>query len=307
MTVCGICLGEVAPGADYHSGCLRQLFGIDSLPFVDVELAKLHSLGLAMAGHTSISGVQRKISVSLSTDRMTLQVAIEGGRFILKPPTQTFPALAQNELLSMRLAEAAGVPIPPCGLVPLKDGAIAYVVARFDRTKDGRKLHQEDFCQLAGKSPKEKYDGSAELCVRLLRNYATQPPVELLNLFRLLVVSWWTGNGDLHLKNLSLVRTAEGIYQLSPAYDLVSTRLYVPGDQLALPVGGKRDHLTLRQWLAFAAYAGLADIDARRVLSEIVAACPRAVALVARSALPGDLRETYSSLLQERGAMLART
>jgi serine/threonine-protein kinase HipA len=53
----------------------------------------------------------------------------------------------------------------------------------------GRKLRQEDFCQLAEKSPKEKYDGSAELCARLVRRYADEPGIELWKLYRLTLFS----------------------------------------------------------------------------------------------------------------------
>ena len=162
MTACLICLGEMgrrpALGA-YHRDCLQRLFGAATIPEIDVEIAKLHTVGLAMVGRTSLSGVQRKVSLGLSADRKTLQVALGAQRYILKPQTETYPSLPENEHVTMRLAELAGLEIPPCGLFRLKDDSTAYLVLRFDRTPEGRKLRQEDFCQLAQKSPKEKYDG----------------------------------------------------------------------------------------------------------------------------------------------------
>jgi hypothetical protein len=133
-------------------------------------MAKLHTLALAMVGHSSMSGVQRKISVRLDADRNTLQVATSGGQFIFKPQAQTFPSLPENEHVTMRIAALVGLAVPPCGLVQLDDGSWAYVVVRFDRTP-AAKLPMEDFCQLAEKAPKEKYDGSAELCFRLIAKY----------------------------------------------------------------------------------------------------------------------------------------
>src|SRR5262245_47799500 len=130
MSVCWACLGPVAEGTRYHDRCLRELFGVARVPVIDVELAKLHTLALAMVGHTSLSGVQRKISMRLVSEARTLQVAAEGGRFILKPQAHTFPSLPENEHVTMRIAARAGIEIPPCALVELKDGTRAYLVKR---------------------------------------------------------------------------------------------------------------------------------------------------------------------------------
>lgn len=296
---CLVCLEE-AEGA-YHRRCLRALFGTDTTPAIDVDLAKLHTLALAMVGHTSLTGVQRKISVGLSVGRgATLHVEAEGGRYILKPQAHVFPATPENEHVTMRIAAAFGLSVPSFGLVRLRDGSLAYVVRRFDRLEDGRKLAQEDFCQLAEKSPKEKYDGSAELSIRLVRRYASEPLIELLELYRRLVFIWWTGNGDMHLKNFSLLTGADGLHRLSPVYDLLCTRLVIPDDRLALPFAGKNDRLTKRIWRELAAYAGLPEAAAARVHAKVGATLEKAVALVRASYLPEDQKRTYESLLRAR-------
>jgi serine/threonine-protein kinase HipA len=263
---------------------------------VDLELAKLHTVALAMVGHTSISGMQRKISAGLSADRATLRTEIEGGLYILKPQTEKFPALPELELTTMRIAEAAGVEIPPCGLVTLRDGSIAYVIRRFDRADDGKKFHMEDFCQLSGQPAKDKYHGSAELCMRLVRRYASEPLVESAKLFRQLLVSWWLGNGDLHLKNLALLVGGDGLVRLSPAYDLLSTKLLIPDDQLALSMGGKRDGLTRRHWLELADYAGLPRRAAEGVMARVASAARPAAELIAASPLTPDTQAAFTEL-----------
>jgi serine/threonine-protein kinase HipA len=280
------------------------LFGTTQVPEIDLELAKLTTVALAMVGHTSLSGVQRKVSMGL-VGRATLQVAVVGGRYILKPQNPQWPRLPENELLTMRLAERAGIEIPPCGLFPLRDGSLAYVMARFDRPPGAGKLAQEDFCQLAGMSPKEKYDGSAELLVRLVRRYASEPAIDLLRLYRLLVFAWWTGNGDMHLKNCSLLTTADGIRRLSPAYDLLCTRLAIPDDPLALPIGGRRDRLGARDFLELAADAKLPERAAVRALHGIVGTLEEAIAFVERSPLEPEARAAYAALLRERAKVLA--
>jgi len=298
--ICRICLEDVESEADYHARCLRMLFGSATVPQLDIELGKLHTAALAMIGHTSLSGIQKKISVGLSADRQTLQVEANGGRYILKPQTEAYPFLPENEQLTTQLARLASIEVAPSGLVSLKGGSLAYVVRRFDRLATGRKLRQEDFCQLAEKSPKEKYDGSVELCVRLLRKYATEPLVEIFKLYRLMLFLWWSGNGDMHLKNFSLLTGEDSVIRLTPAYDLVCTRLVIPDDQLALPIVGKKDRLDRADWMAFAEYCGLPEKPVARALNEIGAALPKATGLIERSFLPGDQKKEFAELVAKR-------
>lgn len=296
---CLVCLGPSESG-EYHDRCLKALFGKPALPAIDVELAKLHTLALAMVGRTTLSGIQRKISLSLSSEKSSFLFAVGPGRYILKPQSRTFPALPENEHVTMLLAALAGIETPPCGLVRLKDGSLAFIAVRFDRPAAGGKLRKEDFCQLAEKSPKEKYEGSAELCTRIVRRYATEPLVELLKLYRLLAFSWWTGNGDMHLKNFSLLTSADGIHRLAPAYDQVSTRLVIEDDDLALPVGGKKSKLTRTTWLELASYSGIPGRAAERVLGELARGKDEAIGLIGRSYLGKVMQEAYLGIIGER-------
>jgi serine/threonine-protein kinase HipA len=300
---CFICLQPITRDR-YHPSCVRELFGTGQVPTIDVELAKLHTLALAMVGHTTLSGIQRKISLGLAGDRRTLQVSTEGGRFILKPQAQTYPSLPENEHLTMRMAGRVGIAIAPCGLIELKDKSLAYVARRFDRTDAGKKLLQEDFCQLAGKSPKDKYDSSGERCAKLVHRYASAPGIEAAKLFRLMVFVFWTGNGDMHLKNFSLLRGEDGHHRLSPAYDLLSTRLVIADDFLALSVDGNKKNLTRRQWMTYAERCRVPPRAAERILGEIAAATEDATAMIERSALPGEMKADYAALIRRRGATL---
>lgn len=305
IRTCRVCLEGVRSDSDYHDRCLRALFGTAKAPRLDVESSKLHTAALAMVGHTSLSGVQKKISVSLTADRETLQVAAEGGRYILKPQTETYPGLPENEHVTTRLAQLADIEVAPFGLVSLKDDSLAYVVRRFDRLPDGRKLRQEDFCQLAELSPKEKYNGSAELCARLLRRYASEPLIEVLKLFRLLVFGWWSGNGDMHLKNLSLLTDERGVMRLTPAYDLVCTRLVIADDPLALPIAGKKDNLDVDDWLKFARYCQLPEKTVLRLLKTQASLLDSAIKIIDRSFLPADQQAAFKALIAARSARLS--
>jgi serine/threonine-protein kinase HipA len=279
---------------------MESLFGIRILPVLDFEHAKLMGLAAEMAGKMSISGVQEKVSLKLSDDKARLELAPMGGRFILKPEPSRFAFIPQNEHLTMRLAGLVGIETPPFGLVELKDKTIAYLIKRFDRMDDGTKLQVEDFCQLAEKPPKDKYQGSGELCVRILRKYASEPLIEIRRLYQVLLFSWWVSNGDQHLKNFSLIRTSEGQWRLAPAYDLICTRLPIPSDvNLSLPIGGKKSNLTRQLWLDFAQYSQIPRRAAERLLEEQIDATESSLDFVAASFLPDEQKARYGAIIRQ--------
>jgi serine/threonine-protein kinase HipA len=288
----------------YHQDCLHKLFGVRELPRIDVDLARLHTLALAMVGHGSVSGVQKKLSVQLDSTRSTLQVAMGNSCLLLKPQASTFPHLPENEWVTQRLASLIGLEVPPSALVPLQDGTWAYVVRRFDRLENGTKFGMEDFCQLAELPPSGKYDGSAERCAKLLRRFASEPLVDLLRLYRQLLFTWWVGNGDLHLKNLALLRNSDGLWRLSPAYDQLNTRLVIPDDALALPICGKRDNLKPATWDQLAQEMGIGLKAAQRVRAEMRDRAEEAITIIEESELPEPMRENYAQLLRERNLLI---
>jgi serine/threonine-protein kinase HipA len=292
---CRICL---KPGGDCKA-CVQSLFATDVIPSIDIELNNLHLVALESLGQTSLSGVQKKLSVNLQADRATLKIAVGTSPYVLKPQTEVFPQLPENEHLTMRLASEFGLDVPACGIVNLKDGSPAYIIRRFDRLDDNSKLAAEDFCQLSEKSPKEKYQGSAEGCAKIVSRFCDEPAIEKLKLFRHFVFSWWVGNGDLHLKNIAILTEHNEHTHLSPCYDLLSTRLVIPDDQFALTVGGKRNGLTRKAWLNFAENAGIPEKAANRVLARPAECLDSALKLVQSSMLNDDLKERYAQQLQD--------
>ncbi len=305
MTICPLSLAILPDSKSHDAAAARRLFGGDRIPTVDLDMAKLHTVGLAMVGVTSLSGVQRKLSLGLDSARMTLRLQTEGRQFIVVPPTDRFAGLPANEHVTMRIAARCGLQVPEHGLLQLGDGTLAYIVARFDRPVAGGKLAVEDFCALSERYPAEKYRGSAELCARVVRRFASEPGIALRDLFRQFLFAWWTGNGDLHLKNLSLWTDGTGKVGLSPAYDLLNTRLFLPDDELALSICGHKKELTPRMWGEFGAYCGLPTRAIASVAGGLLAALPDACALVERSFLVEAQQQAYVELLNKRTLLLA--
>jgi serine/threonine-protein kinase HipA len=129
-------------------------------------------------------------------------------------------------------------------------------VHRFDRIGAPgqlRALAVEDACQVLGRWPGDKYVIATEEAITGLARCCRAPGVAALELYRLLVFAYLTGNGDLHAKNLAILQDQHGEWRVTPAYDLSSSAVY--GDRtMALPVAGR-----IRRQLSWAMLRGLAQ------------------------------------------------
>lgn len=187
--------------------------------------------------HMSISGMQDKISVRLH--RGTLLPVQKDGTHILKPiPSARFQLVADtpaNEALTMLLARRAGITTAAHGLVRLADGELAYVTRRFDRLVDGSRVLQEDLGAVAGMSAATyggnwKYDSTYEVLGELVKKHCSATMRDLIEFMHRVIFCFVIGNGDAHVRNFSLIRDRDGFTQLSPAYDLLCTRVHLPDD-----------------------------------------------------------------------------
>jgi len=187
--------------------------------------------------HLSISGVQLKYSLRLEDDRLVLTE--KNGAYILKPvpPSKQLIAIEdapENEHLTMQIAEQVfKMNTAGNGLVRFKDDGLAYLTKRFDVKADGSKFLQEDFAQLLNRTSEShgstfKYDGSYEEIGRLVKKFVAASAPTLERLFKLIAFNYVLSNGDAHLKNFSLLRAETNEYQLTPAYDLMSTVIHTP-------------------------------------------------------------------------------
>jgi serine/threonine-protein kinase HipA len=231
----------LAPGAPEAGPPVADLGTLTEVSFSEV-LAR--SLDYPRRGDRRlIPGIQPKVSAG----RLTLPVRRRGEapvEAILKLAPASLPRLVENEAFFMGLARRCGIETAEVELVRDAHGSAGLVVTRFDRTAGpaGGRLHCEDACQLLDRYPADKYRLSFREVLEGVRRYATAPALELPKVLRVLAYSYLIGNGDLHARNLSLLVSARGRVQLSPAYDLLTTLPY--GDRrLALKVMGRDDHV----------------------------------------------------------------
>lgn len=286
---------------DYDAKMLRSMFGKPIRPTIAVSSTEIALEAQKLAGKLSISGVQPKLSMRLEGEQL-VPVARDG-QFILKPQTQDFAELPQNEYLCMSMGQRFDLRTAPCLLLELSDGTPAYLVKRFDRFKKGRRVEKlacEDMHQIL--SGPDKYAGSHEQIAAAIRDHCTFAPLELQRLFELTIFNFAIGNGDAHRKNFSLLTSEEGTIALSPAYDLVSSRLAIPAesDELALTVNGKRNRLRRADFIAFADHCGIAPEYAERKLADLLALHEPFIEMITASQLSNDLRDGLANIISAR-------
>lgn len=234
----------------------------------EVRFADVFS-AVGVVDRVGLPGIQDKVSAGM----ISVPVGRAGDRYILKVDPPEYPHVVENEAFFLKLAREVRIESADATVVTDADGRPGLLVRRFDRIADPSgstiPLASEDACQVLGRWPADKYHLSAEQVVEGLAAHCRARPVALQRLFQQICFAWLTGNGDVHAKNLAILRTSEGEWQVAPAYDLPSTVPY--GDKsLALAVQGRTRGVSRRHLLAFAGAVGLRERVALRVLDGLL-------------------------------------
>ena len=217
------------------------MFNTNKLPIIEFGLKDLSQKAQDSTGKLSISGVQPKLSVILDKKKLSLISVAKGGEYILKPQVSYFANIPENEQCCMDIAAYFGIDVPPHCLIPLQDGSLAYVIKRFDREK-GLKIHQEEFAQILDSS--DKYLGSVEQIGRKLNEISSAPGYDTQLFFERVVFNFIIGNGDAHLKNYAIAYRDKETIRLTPAYDIVCSKLVIPNEEdSALSINGRKNKL----------------------------------------------------------------
>jgi len=194
-----------------------------------------HELVQRFALRSGISGVQPKVMLA-AHERGTLAAQ----QYIVKSWGTDFPQLAANEFFCMTAVKRAGVPVPDFFLS--ENGGL-FIMRRFDIDAENAPLGFEDLCSLQGLGSAQKYHGSYERVARTLQDFITPGhlPVAREQFFTMLIFSVLLRNGDAHLKNFGvLYPDLHGPVTLAPAYDQVTTTVYLQHDVPALTLSGTK-------------------------------------------------------------------
>ncbi|MCF8299229.1 MAG: HipA domain-containing protein [Saprospiraceae bacterium] len=277
-----------------------RLTELKDLPFTAQE-QRQEAAG--MAAKMSVQGVQPKLSAKLSVKNKAFEIVDCKGTFIIKPQSDIFKEVPENEDLTMKMAASFGIEIPLSGLVYSKDGSLSYFIKRFDRYAKNKKKHIEDFAQLTNNTRETKYNWSIEKLIPVIENNCTFPLIEKRKLFRRVLFCFLTGNEDMHLKNFSLIMH-ENKVELSPAYDLLNTTISMgkATEELALPLAGKKRKITKEHLFDYFGKEKLA-LTEKTIQSEIQNIIDKnhlLESLIENSFLSKEMRDKYLELMSER-------
>lgn len=212
---------------------------------------------VTQANKFSLAGVQMKFSMKEKDGRYTVPDGSTLGDWIIKTPSTRHKLLPLNEYTAMSLAQLGGVEIPEIKLVGLDtldhlppinlpDETYAFAIQRFDRAGHQR-IHMEDFAQVLVKYPHEKYDAANyETIGKVIHDFSGDGLADAQQFARRLLVNILLANGDAHLKNWSFLYPDRMTPRLSPAYDIVTTQVYIEHEtQYALNLGKTKNWYTV--------------------------------------------------------------
>lgn len=272
-----------------------------------------------------LSGVQIKAPMNLDADGALTPAIGKPFTHILKPAGMAgFEMLPIVEWICLEFGRAAGFDVPTASLMAMPDGMPpALVVERFDIRRgpqDQRRLAMEDFCSILDVPASAKYDGTIERMARALRPLSTDPEADLRILLKRAAFAWLIADGDMHLKNLAMLRIAEPeartfkSVRFAPLYDSVTTRVFpgLAGDRMALKLNGKDDRLGLRDFSALARTIGLPEAEAEAAVSGMAsrlverAASLRLPDLAGQSKNAPMTQEKVTTMVAERANTILR-
>jgi serine/threonine-protein kinase HipA len=244
----------------------------------ELNLARLYD----QADTPRLSGVQIKAPMYLDGGGTLSPSAGKPFTHILKPAgTGGFEALPVIEWLAMELGREAGFTVPDAALVAMPDGMPpALIIERFDTRagpEDRRLIALEDLCSVMDLPASAKYTGTIERAARAIRPISTSPDEDLLILLRRALFAWLIADGDMHLKNMAMLKIAEQgdkhfrEVRMAPLYDAVTTRVFprLETDRMALKLNGKDNRLRPADFRALAATMGIKSADADEAITDV--------------------------------------
>ena len=313
------CPGTLAEGfKTYSPSCLKNLFNGKKVNHVlqydpPQQSEEVAELFMENRKRISISGVQEKLSLILEKNILRLTKEGEQGTYILKPIPRDLKKVDQvpaNEHLTMQIAKQVyGLNTAECAIIFFKNGSPAYLTKRFDVRDEGGKWGKEDFATLAGKTKDNagvnfKYEYSYEEVGMLIQQYVPAWRVEIEKYFSLVMFNFLFSNGDAHLKNFSLLESSQGDYLMSPAYDLVNTKLHVDDTDFALDRGlfaddfkseeyKKNSHPSKNDFKEFAKRIGVGEGRVDKLIDPFLQKQPFMEVLTSRSFLKEENKRGY--------------
>ncbi len=188
-------------------------------PTVGGAIPKL-PLSINKAGWDGRIGLPRRFG---DTDRIDILLKLEN--------TNRYPGIIELEQLGLSVHQDAGFEVPRHWPVKIK-GLHALAIERFDRSAEGLPVFMESVHSLLASGIKDvtthysrPYDDIVKAIDSVKLPFIKNRVTAKKHLLERLILAMLTGNGDLHLQNLSFIER-EGEIIFSPVYDPVPMRAY---------------------------------------------------------------------------------
>ena len=322
---CHCCLKETEN--DFCRSCSQRLFS--KANFSAMLKFTLSSIAQGTNQNTrriSISGAQAKYSLRIKSKE--LEPTDNNGTYILKPATnmqfKLFADMPANEHITMQMAKQIfKLNVAESALLRFTTGEYTYLTKRFDIRNDGSKILQEDLAQTAGLSSDAngsnfKYESlSYEEIAYILKQHVSASPIAIEQFFKVLLFNYLVCNGDAHIKNFSIYSPhQDGVYELTPAYDLINTSLHADGFRTALDLfkdeenyNGKffkdNDFYGASDFLEFARRIGIVEKRAQKFILDITAHIPEMDEMLDKSFLSDEAKVLYKERIRDRAKALS--
>lgn len=322
---CHCCLKETEN--DFCRSCSQRLFS--KANFSAMLKFTLPSIAQGTNQNTrriSISGAQAKYSLRIKSKE--LEPTDNNGTYILKPATnmqfKLFADMPANEHITMQMAKQIfKLNVAESALLRFTTGEYTYLTKRFDIRNDGSKILQEDLAQTAGLSSDAngsnfKYEClSYEEIAYILKQHVSASPIAIEQFFKVLLFNYLVCNGDAHIKNFSIYSPhQDGVYELTPAYDLINTSLHADGFRTALDLFKDEENYNGKffkdngfygasDFLEFARRISIVEKRAQKFILDITAHIPEMDEMLDKSFLSDGAKVLYKERIRDRAKALS--
>jgi serine/threonine-protein kinase HipA len=254
-----------------------------------------------------MSGMQIKLAANL--DRTGKLSSANGKAFthIIKivGSNPKYQSMCAMEWFSLTVAQGCGLKTEEYAIADIGGYGPSLVVERFDVRRDlndKRMILTEDFWSIQGMvDNRQKYAGELMDVADTVVKKSTDLETDSRHLLAQAVFSWLTWNGDMHLKNLLLVKETKDprrgfdSIRLSPIYDVLCTQVY-PDDAKSAAIGlaGNRNH-TLAGFRALGKKLGIERDEVDAIVDHLTVSIPLWARKVA-GMLPGAIADHPQSV-----------
>ncbi len=202
----------------------------------------------------SLAGAQEKTALLFHEEKWKAPLGATATTHIFKLPLGEVGMMnadlslsLENEWLCSHILSESGMDTAKCEILRFEE-VKTLVVERFDRTWiDGAlyRVPQEDFCQVTGTSPQNKYESDGGPGIENIMNIlkgSSNSRGDRNMFFSSQIFFWLLTVPDGHAKNFSIFPEPHNLYRLTPLYDVIS----------AYPVLGEKSGQTAAQKLNMA-------------------------------------------------------